>query len=54
MTAEDAETCLICETVIQYVEALIENNATIVQVEAVVKKVCNLLPDTMKIQVKIL
>jgi hypothetical protein len=47
----DAETCLICETLVQYVEAMIENNATVVQVEAVVKKVCNFLPDTMKVQV---
>lgn len=48
LTAGDAETCLICETVVQYVETLIKDNSTIVEVEEIVKKVCNFLPDTMK------
>lgn len=47
---DDAETCLICETVIQYVETLVNENSTVQEVDAILKKVCNFLPDTMKIQ----
>ena len=49
--AGDAETCLICETIIQYVEALLQDNATITEIETILKKVCNFLPDTEKTQV---
>jgi saposin len=42
------ETCLLCETVMQYVEALVEENATVSEIEAIVKKICNFLPDTVK------
>jgi saposin len=44
------EMCLVCETVVQYIDAMLEQNATIEEIEAVVKKVCNLLPDTYKTQ----
>lgn len=50
ITATDPETCIICETVVQYVEALLEENATVSEIEMVVKKVCNFLPDAMKAQ----
>jgi saposin len=46
----DGDVCLVCETVVQYIEALLEQNATVEEIEAVVKKVCNLLPDTFKTQ----
>jgi len=45
---DDAETCLICETLVQYVEALLKENSTVTDVENIVKKICNFLPDTMK------
>jgi saposin len=48
--AADPEMCLLCETVVQYIEALLDQNATLTEIEAVVKKICNFLPDTMKTQ----
>jgi saposin len=47
---KDAEVCLVCETLVQYAEALLEQNATVTEIETVVKKICNYLPDTMKTQ----
>jgi methionine aminopeptidase len=51
ITVDDAQTCLICETVIQYVETLVTENATVQEIDDALKKVCNFLPDTMKAQV---
>jgi len=47
---DDPQTCLICETVIQYVETLVTENATVQEIDDALKKVCNFLPDTMKTQ----
>lgn len=44
----DAETCLICETLIQYVEALVKENATVEEIDNVLKKACNFVPQDMK------
>jgi saposin len=44
------DTCIVCETLIQYVEALVDTNATVQEVEDIIKKICNFLPDTMKTQ----
>jgi len=46
-----SETCLVCETIVQYLEALLEQNATIADIEAILNKICNFLPDTMRAEV---
>ena len=43
--------CLICETVVQYIEALLEDKSSVDEIEKLLKKVCNFLPDSMKAQV---
>ena len=50
----DGELCAVCETVIQYVDSLLEENATVAEIEAALDKVCNFLPDTIKGQVQFL
>jgi saposin len=40
--------CIVCETVVQYLEALLEENATITVIESALEKVCNFLPDKFK------
>merc|ERR1711976_369655 len=42
------EMCGVCETVMQYVDTLLEDNATIHQIEAVMEKVCNFLPSNLQ------
>jgi len=41
---EGAVECTVCETVVQYLEALVEENATITVIEHALEKVCNFLP----------
>jgi len=43
----DAETCAVCETIVQYLEALLEQNATTAEVEAALQKICGYLPESM-------
>jgi len=45
---KDAQTCGICEVVIQYVDSLMVENATINDIKKALDKVCNFLPDTMR------
>lgn len=40
--------CTVCETVMQYLEALLEENATISVIESALEKVCNFLPAKFK------
>lgn len=40
--------CVVCETVVQYLESLLEENATIAEIEAALKKVCNFLPESLQ------
>ncbi|ELU16785.1 hypothetical protein CAPTEDRAFT_225175 [Capitella teleta] len=42
--------CSVCETVIQYVDTLLEENSTIAEIEAVLEKVCNFLPTSLQQQ----
>jgi len=42
------EMCGVCETVIQYVDGLLEQNATIQEIEATLEKVCNFLPGNLR------
>lgn len=44
------EMCGVCETVIQYVDSLLEQNATIEEIEQTLEKVCNFLPGNLKKQ----
>lgn len=46
----DTEMCGVCETLIQYVDSLLTQNATEKEIEDVLEKVCNFLPGTMKTQ----
>lgn len=50
VSASDPELCGVCETVIQYVDSLLEEKATIEEIEQVLDKVCNFLPDNIKQQ----
>lgn len=43
--------CTVCETVVQYLEALLEENSTITAIESALEKVCNFLPDKYKSEV---
>ncbi len=45
------ELCGVCETVIQYLDSLLEQNATVEQIEAWLDKICNFVPDSLKGQV---
>ena len=42
------EMCGVCETVMQYGDTLLEDNATIHEIEQVLEKVCNLLPKNLR------
>eukprot|EP00914_Ancora_sagittata_P029591 GHVO01058619.1.p1 GENE.GHVO01058619.1~~GHVO01058619.1.p1 ORF type:complete len:443 (+),score=69.73 GHVO01058619.1:115-1329(+) len=42
--------CGVCETVMQYVDTLLEENSTVAEIEAVLEKVCNFLPSTYEKQ----
>lgn len=44
------DTCIVCETLVQYVEALVEDKATVEEIEKVLKKACNFLPQSMRDQ----
>lgn len=44
----DTELCGVCETLIQYVDALMEQNSTVKEVEAILNKVCNFLPEQIR------
>ena len=46
------EMCAVCETVIQYLDSLLEDNATVAEIEAALQKVCNFVPDTIKGEVR--
>lgn len=40
--------CLVCEMIIQYVEAMIDQKSSVEEIEKVLKKICNYLPGSMK------
>lgn len=44
---ESDQTCAVCETIIQYLEALVEQNATTREIEQILEKICNFLPQSM-------
>jgi len=46
-SVKSGEFCPICETVMQYVDSLLQKNSTIQEIEAVLDKVCNYLPKTL-------
>jgi saposin len=46
----DTGECAICETIVQYLEALVEQNATMAEIEAVLEKICGYFPDSMSKQ----
>ena len=46
-----ADDCPECMAVVNYVESLLKENATEGDIEKVLDKVCNFLPDTMKTEV---
>jgi len=41
------ETCMVCETIVQYLEALLEQNSTIAQIEAILHQICGYVPSSM-------
>ena len=43
--------CIICETVVRYVEAMLDNKTSVDKIEKLLDEVCNFLPDSMKSQV---
>lgn len=40
--------CLVCEMIVQYVEALLDQKTSVEEIEKLMKKVCNFLPSSMK------
>ena len=53
-TISGDETCGVCETIIQYVDSLLEENSTVETVERVLQKVCNYMPESFKSDVSII
>jgi len=51
VSVKDDDTCLICETVVQYIEAMLDDKTSVDEIEKLLDKVCNFLPDSMKSQV---
>ena len=47
----DGELCGVCETVVQYLDSLLEENATVAQIEQWLDKICNFVPGGLKEQV---
>lgn len=47
-TVGDGELCGTCETLMQYFDSLLEENSTVQEIERVLEKVCNFLPDKYK------
>lgn len=43
----NGEACAVCETIIQYLEALLEQGSTMEQIEALLGKLCGYLPPSM-------
>jgi len=46
----DDEMCGVCETVIQYIDSLLEEKPTAIEIEKVLNKVCNFLPENLRKQ----
>ncbi|ESN90683.1 hypothetical protein HELRODRAFT_166388 [Helobdella robusta] len=40
--------CEVCEIALQYIDSLLDQNATIARVETIVKRVCTLMPSSMR------
>ena len=51
VSVKDDDTCLICETVVQYIEAMLDDKTSVDEIKKLLDKVCNFLPDSMKSQV---
>ena len=45
------EMCGVCETVIQYLDSILQENATEEEIKKDLERICNFLPDTLKEQV---
>lgn len=43
-----SEACGVCETLIGYLDAILEENSTVVDIEKALEKVCNFLPDAYR------
>ena len=48
---EDGELCIVCETLVQYLDSMLSQNATQQEIEEALEKVCNFLPDQFKQEV---
>jgi saposin len=44
LAGPDPQTCAVCETVVQYLETMLETNATMAQIEALLQTVCSAIP----------
>lgn len=47
---KSGDTCFVCKAVVQYIQALLEDKSSLSEIEKLMKKVCNFLPDSMKSQ----
>jgi len=50
INAADPQFCGVCEMIMQYVDTLLTQNATIHEIEALVEKICNFLPKDYRTQ----
>jgi len=46
--------CVVCEMIVQYIEAMVDDKTSVEKIEKLMKKVCNFLPTTMRKQVTVL
>lgn len=44
--------CEVCKMAVNYIDGILEKNATEAQIEEAVRKVCSFLPDSYKTQVR--
>ena len=54
MLGKSGDTCFVCKAVVQYIQALLEDKSSLSEIEKLMKKVCNFLPDSMKSQVRLM
>ena len=54
LLGKSGDTCFVCKAVVQYIQALLEDKSSLSEIEKLMKKVCNFLPDSMKSQVRLM
>ena len=53
LSAKEDDLCIVCETIVQYVEAMLDDKTSVDEIEKLLKKICNFLPGSMTAQVRL-